>query len=402
MPFASALSEHPVSALATGEVAGAVLEGVGERPDLVMVVTTRSHAGALEDIARTVQAVLHPLVLVGCSSGSVVGTGRQVRGSPAIGLWAGRVGPVAPVRIAATRRADRSWHFAGWPDHPSFDAGVLILMADPFTFPTAPFVDWLGRVRPGLAVVGGSPSGGRGAGGSRLVAGTDVVTAGAVGVLVGGGVHVEPVVAQGCRGFGDRLTVTRSEGAVIHEIAGRPARECLADQISAGRLTAAERGSLGRDGVLVGRLLDDRIEDPGPADYLVRSVVGADRSTGALAVEDPVPAGTTVRFHLRDALSTRRELAALLEGRDADAAWMFAGTDRHVAPEDRHHDAGIVARSLGPVPVAGILSAGELGPLGGSNFAYASAASLVLFRERAWPELSAGERSGIDPAPTGR
>ncbi len=51
VPFASALSEHPVASAATGEVSGAVLERLGERPDLVVITTTRSHAGALEDIA---------------------------------------------------------------------------------------------------------------------------------------------------------------------------------------------------------------------------------------------------------------------------------------------------------------------------------------------------------------
>ena len=54
VPFASALSEHPVATQATGEVAGAVL-GVHRRASRPGVVTaTRAHAGALEDIVRTV------------------------------------------------------------------------------------------------------------------------------------------------------------------------------------------------------------------------------------------------------------------------------------------------------------------------------------------------------------
>ena len=50
VPFASAQSEHPIAALATGEVVGAVLEAIGERPDLVFISVTRPHAGALDDI----------------------------------------------------------------------------------------------------------------------------------------------------------------------------------------------------------------------------------------------------------------------------------------------------------------------------------------------------------------
>ena len=54
MDFASALSRHPVSSQALGEALGSVLEQVGERPDLVVVTVTRSHAGSLEDIVATI------------------------------------------------------------------------------------------------------------------------------------------------------------------------------------------------------------------------------------------------------------------------------------------------------------------------------------------------------------
>ncbi|MGH9098193.1 MAG: hypothetical protein ACRDWB_12305, partial [Acidimicrobiales bacterium] len=108
MPFASAQSEHPIAALATGEVVGAVLEAVGERPDLVFLSVTRPHAGALDDIVHTVTSVLHPLAMTGCAAESVVGTGREVEETPAISLWAGRVGPLLPVWLRGTRSVDDS------------------------------------------------------------------------------------------------------------------------------------------------------------------------------------------------------------------------------------------------------------------------------------------------------
>ena len=94
---------------ATGEVAGAVLEAIGERPDLVVVTATRPHAGALEDIAKTVAAVLHPLAMFGCAAESVVGTAHEIEETPAIALWAGRIGPLAQFHLQATRLADDSW-----------------------------------------------------------------------------------------------------------------------------------------------------------------------------------------------------------------------------------------------------------------------------------------------------
>jgi small ligand-binding sensory domain FIST len=382
VPFASSLSEHPVASQATGEVAGAVLESLGERPDLVVVTVTRPHAGALPDIVAAVSAVLHPLALVGCAAESVVGTGHEIEETPSISLWAGRVGPLAPVHLGATRLADDTWHFSGWPDRIGFDPRALLLLADPFTFPAEEFLAWLHDVRPGLPVIGGNVSGGRGPGGTSLVVGDRVVTAGATGVLLGAGVDVETVVSQGCRAYGSPLTVTRSERNVIYEVAGVPAMECMVDQIRSS-LDSADIAGIESNGLFVGRLIDEYVEDPGPGDFLIRTVLGADRTTGAVAVDDRVPVGSTVRFHLRDAGTAHRELATLLDGREADAALMFTCNGRGTRLfDDAHHDALALERAVGPVPVSGFFAAGEIGPVGGYNFVHAFTASLALFRDR--------------------
>jgi small ligand-binding sensory domain FIST len=49
---------------------------------------------------------------------------------------------------------------------------------------------------------------------------------------------------------------------------------------------------------------------------------------------------------------------------------MFAGPD---------HDAGLLAQTLGPMPVAGFFCDGELGPVGGQNFLHTFTASIALF-----------------------
>ncbi len=381
-PFASALSEHPVTSQATGEVTGAVLERVGERPDLVVVSTTRAHAGALEDIVGTVDAVLHPLAIIGCTAESVVGTGHEVEESPAVSLWAGRVGPLCPVSLRATRLADDSWHFAGWPADVGFEPRALLLVVDPFTFPAGDFLAWLERERPGLPVIGGIASGGRGPGANRLVAGHEVVTAGAAGVLVGPGVDLDTVVSQGCRAYGTPLTVTRSDRNIIYELAGSPALDCLVGQIK-DHLDPSEVAGMESDGLFVGRLVDDRVVDPGAGDFLVRSVVGVDRATGAVAVDDRVPLGSTVQFHRRDAGTAHRELRTLLAGHEADAALLFTCNGRGTRLFDRaHHDAGMVEAALGPAPVGGFFAAGEIGPVGGRNFVHGFAASMALLRDR--------------------
>jgi small ligand-binding sensory domain FIST len=382
LPFASALSEHPVTSQATGEVAGAVLESIGERPDLVVVTATRPHAGALEDVAATLDSVLQPLVIVGCAAESVVGTAHEAEETPAISLWAGRVGPLAPVSLGAVRLADGSWHFDGWPDRFAFEPHALMLVADPFTFPADAFLDWLAERHPSLPVIGGNASSGQGPGGSRLIIGDRVVSAGATGVVLGSGAHIEPVVSQGSRAYGASFTVTRCERNIIHEVAGIPAMECMVDQIKDG-LRPAEVAGIESNGLFVGRLIDERIDDPGPGDYLVRSVLGVDRTTGAVAVDDQVPLGSTIRFHVRDAETAHRELETLLRPCEADAALVFTCNGRGTRLfDDPHHDAGLLHDSVGPVPVGGFFAAGEFGPVGGRNFVHGFTASMALFRDR--------------------
>lgn len=371
-----------MASLATGEVAGAVYEAIGDRPDLVMVLVTRAHAGALEDIVRTVSKVLNPLTLIGAAVESVVGTGREIEETPAISLWAGRVGPLTPVALDAVRLADDSWHFTGWPGHPVFEPSALVLLTDPFTFPVDEFLCWLHTVQPGLPVLGGNISGGRGPGGNRLVVGDRVVAAGATGVLIGQGVDIQTVVSQGSRAYGHPLTVTRSDRNLLYEVAGVPAMECMVDQIK-NDLTADDIAGIESNGLFVGRLIDEHVDEPGPGDYLIRTVVGVDRSTGAVAVDDRIPLGSTIRFHLRDAQTADRELGILLHGQTAGAAMLFTCNGRGTRLFDEaHHDAEILQRSMGSIPVGGFFAVGEIGPVGGRNFVHAFTASMALFCDR--------------------
>jgi small ligand-binding sensory domain FIST len=380
--FASALSRHPVTSQALGEAVGSVLEQVGERPDLVVVTVTRPHAGALEDVVATVDAVLHPLGLLAGAAESVVGRGSEVEELPAVSVWAGRVGPLVPVELTATRLADDDWRFDGMPAGVGFDPTALLVLADPFTFPMAAFAADLAGFRPGLPVIGGFASGAAGPGGTRLALGGRVVTSGAVGVLLGPATDVVPVVSQGCRPFGRLLTVTGVERNLVREIAGRPAMECMVDEI-AGHLGRSDIAGIEGNGLLLGRCVDTRILDPGPSDLLFRPLTGVERASGSLAVEDRLPLGTVVQFAVRDARSADSDLAACLAGHDADAALLFTCNGRGTRLFDvADHDAASVGRALGAVPLGGMFAAGEFGPVGGSNFVHSFAASLALFRSR--------------------
>ncbi len=382
MEFASSLSRHPVTSQALGEALGSVLEQVGERPDLVVVTVTRPHAGALEDVTTAVDAVLHPLGLLGCAAESVIGSGTEVEELPAVSVWAGRVGPLVPVGLSATRLGDDGWRFDGLPEAIGFHPSALLVLADPFTFPMAEFAEDLADRHPGLPVVGGYASGSSGPGGTRLALGADVRTSGAVGVLLGPATEIVPVVSQGCRPFGRLLTVTDVERNLVRRIAGRPAMECMVDEI-AEHLGRADIAGIEGNGLLLGRCVDTRVLDPGPADLLFRPLLGVERSSGSLAVEGRLPLGSVVQFAVRDARTAGADLTARLAGLDADAALLFTCNGRGTRLFDvADHDAAAVFRSLGPVPLGGMFAAGEFGPVGGGNFVHSFSASLALFRSR--------------------
>ncbi|MHB8295710.1 MAG: FIST signal transduction protein [Acidimicrobiales bacterium] len=377
--FASAVSEHPLTAHAVGEVVGQVLEKLGTASDLAAVFVTPPHAGALEDVARAVEATLSPGVLIGCAAESVVATGMEIEATPAVSLWAGSFGGAEGIRLAPVP--------AG-PGEPPEDASALLLLADPFSFDADGFLAWLGAQRPGLPVIGGFASAAAGPGGNRLVLGHAAVTSGAVGAWIGAGADVTAIVSQGARPVGSAYTVTgisprRGGVAIVDELAGRPALERLVELVESG-LPARDRDLAGSGGLQVGRVIDEHKETFAPGDFLVRNLVGVDRASGSIAVADSIELGQTVQFHLHDAVSADEDLRALLARHEpahrVDAALAFTcngrGTRLFGAP---HHDAKAIEAAFGPVPVSGFFAAGELGPVGAENFAHGYTASLAVF-----------------------
>jgi small ligand-binding sensory domain FIST len=130
----------------------------------------------------------------------------------------------------------------------------------------------------------------------------------------------------------------------------------------------------------LGVVVDEHKLDFSRGDFLVRNVLGADRSNGAIAIGDRVDVGTTVQFQVRDASAADEDMRALLGDARGDAALLFTcnGRGRSLFPEP-HHDAGVVEELLGPVPLAGAFCAGEIGPIGGRNFLHSFTASIAVF-----------------------
>jgi len=375
--FAAALSEHPLATQATGEIIGQVLEELGPAPDLAIIFVTSPFGGAIEDIARTVRSVLNPRVLIGAVAVSVMAGAREVEDTPAISLWAARFDlDLEPVRLEAFRPGGDEILIAGGGVI-GRDSGTLIVLADPFSFPTTEILEHLGDAAPGVKIIGGLASAGRGPGGNTLVLDDERFTDGAVGVWLPPEVAITAVVSQGCRPIGDALTVTRSERNVIYELAGQPALDRLMALIET---LSAEDKTVAAKGLHVGIVLDeDTVDHPG-REFLISGLVGADRTAGAVAVSDDVELGATIQFHVRDAASAHEQLARLMTGRNPASALVFTASERGLGLfGEPNHDASEVSGAIDGRPVAGMFCSGEIGPVGGKNRLHRLTASMALF-----------------------
>ena len=282
----------------------------------------------------------------------------------------------------------------GWPELDQGDEhATLLLLADPFTFPAEGFLRALDAGFAGLNVVGGFASSAAGTGRQSPVPGLGrrarsrtrrrvtrapvIRSSGAVGVLMEG-VEVRTVVSQGCRPIGQPFVVTRATGNRIVELGGRPAMDRLRD--CAEPTHQLDDLELIRHGLQLGLVVDEHQVDFDRGDFLIRPLVGADPDTGTLVVDGDVTVGRTVQFHVRDAAAADDELRDLSDRtrrvRRVAVHRHGRGVEMFGEPD---HDAGVVDRLLGPLPVAGAGCAGEFGPVGGSNFVHRFHGGLALF-----------------------
>jgi small ligand-binding sensory domain FIST len=376
----SAGLQSPAGAAQAARSAAWALDGV--QADLAVVFASGAHLEEPEAMLEAVHAELAPEVLVGCGAGGVLGGGRELEAGTAVAVWAAALeGGRARAFHATVIGDDDTGVVEGLPQLGP-DA-ALIMLSDPYSFPTDAVLDGIAREAPGVPVLGGVASAHSPRGGAALFAGERVRRDGAVGVCLNG-IEVLPCVSQGAAPLGREMTITAAQGNVIHELAGRPAVQAIEQALA--ELPLAER-ALVAAGLLIGIVIGGGKPDYEQGDFLVRGVLGADPDSGSVSVGTVVAPGQVVRLHARDAGSAdedlRRELrlrVAAIGGGPPAGALVFSCNGRGQAMFGAcDHDAGIVERELGGAPAAGFFAAGEIGPVGGRSFLHTYTATIAVF-----------------------
>jgi len=395
---AAALSTTAEAGVAAAEAADAVAVQLAEaaesaegepspppgppRCDLVLVTVTGEHLDHLGDVVAAVEARLEPGALLGAVAPGVVATGTEVEEGPGVSVWALAApgGWIQPFRAWTLRPTSGGVTVAGWPDTEPDD--VVLLLADPHSFPAAQLTDRMAERSPGLRLLGGMVSAGEGR--SRLAVDGRVHEDGAVGVILRD-VSVTAVVSSACRAIGRPVTVTDAIGDAVLGLAGEPATAHL-DRVLAG-LGADDLALLEQGGLQLGIVVDEVADAYGSGDFLLRGVLGIDADRGALTVGDHVAPGTTVQFHLRDPVQAGVDLTAHLRRLaagtsatlDVAGALLFTclgrGRGLFGIPD---HDARAVTNHLG-VALGGARCDGELGPLGARSVLHGFSAVVVAF-----------------------
>ncbi|RUL89566.1 FIST signal transduction protein [Tautonia sociabilis] len=349
------------------------------RADLAVAFASAEHADALGTLSHRIRQGGLADHVIGCSGETIVGEGREIESGPALALWSIRAPGAGVHTFRATGPADLD-RLPIQGEGEASPSRAMILLGDPFSFSAD---DWLTAVNeraPGLPVVGGMASASHSPGGNRLVVDDELVSVGAVGVLLEGPIAVRAVVSQGCRPIGRPMIVTRADRNIILDLGRRPAVEVLRELLD--ELSPEDRARA-RKGLHLGRVMSEYREQFGRGDFLVRNVMGID-PRGGIAVSDLVRVGQTVQFHVRDAETADEDLHALLDPPISPSpvgALLFScngrGTRLFPSPD---HDARVLTEHLGPVPVCGFFAMGELGPVGGRNYVHGFTASIALFQ----------------------
>lgn len=389
MPFKTLSSTTLDTGLALAELERAFATDWSGGVDLAIVLFSGHHLEEAEQIASRLNALTSARALIGCPGETIIADDLELERTPALTLWLARWATnvsLTPYHLTFEQTADGA-SLLGWPD----DLGeadptrsLLLVLGDPFTFPSDDFLQQSNDEKPGLPIIGGMASASHQPGVNRLVMGANTVEQGAIGVLLQGDFPFRAVVSQGCRPIGKPLIVTKAHHNLIVELGGKPALAQLQEIWQS--LDPADQ-QLVRQGLHVGLVINEYQDSFQRGDFLVRNVMGIEQSSGAVAITDRVRVGQTVQFHIRDAATADEDLRQLLSVNRQDlatpaGALLFScngrGTRLFPVP---HHDARLVRNEMDDVPLAGFFAMGEIGPVGGRNFMHGFTASVVVFGE---------------------
>ncbi len=385
---ASRLVLAPYSEETVTQAARSALAEVGGRVSIAFVFASLEYQEELTDFLELIQLHAHAPLVVGCSASGLIGPDREAEKSAGFSLLLLHL-PETKLHVCELRAEDvedtespEDWHRIAKVRPDSVDAWISI--TDPFSFPVEPWLAEWNEAYPGIPTIGGLASSAGSAPEDVFLFHNRKILPPGGALLLGlkGGVSVRPVLSQGCRPIGEPLTVTGAEGNLVLALGGKPAYAALAEAFES--LSSEDKGRA-QGNLFAGLASSEYIEDFKRGDFLIRTILGADAGSGAVALGAYPRVGQTLQWQLRDRRSADADLRECLaiEQRHPPrpfASLVFAcngrGADLFGAP---NHDAHALAQIIGKTPSAGFFCNGEIGPVGSANFVHGYTVAMALF-----------------------
>jgi small ligand-binding sensory domain FIST len=388
MRFACGISNEQDSVAAADAVIADLAQSGLQKPSALFVFLTADHTSQAEEIIQRLDEGLSPQTVIGSSAEGVIGKDREVEREAGLAVLAADVGGASVKSFHISRDdwrkmlmdEDALGETLGYGDQ----TRALIGFGDPFSTPMRQLLEKLEEIGPQLPLIGGMASSGRSPGENVVIRDDQVFDQGFVGLSLNGAIDVQTVVSQGCRPVGRPIVVTKAHENVIEQISGRPALAVLQEIVDS---MSHDEQQLLKNGLFIGRAIDEYRENWSRGDFLVRNVMGMEQSTGGIGITDMVRVGQTVQFHVRDAATAEEDLQLLLaEQKKQDVpvgALLFNCNGRGTRMFSQPcHDISATRAIFPDLPIAGFFAAGELGPVGRRNFIHGHTASFALFRPR--------------------
>ena len=105
------------------------------------------------------------------------------------------------------------------------------------------------------------------------------------------------------------MNITGCRNNILTSLDGEPPMEVLQKLYQS--LDERDQGLM-RYSLFLGVVMDEFEDNPQQGDFLIRNLIGTDSQSGSIAIGEMLREGQLVQFHLRDALTSREDLAAVL------------------------------------------------------------------------------------------
>lgn len=361
-------------------------------PDLVVLFASSAYADDYADLVRDAYRRTGARCLIGGSARGVIGGGDCYESGPSLSLAAIWLpgGTITPVRLHqsmldALDVPEAHGRAAGLPVSGAVNGWVMI--ADPYRMDAQDALQRLRGAYPGVPITGAQASTASQDRRAWIFFDDHVYDEGGVALAIGGPYALEIAVSQGAEPIGDAWTVTGVDRNQITTISNRPAAEVMHETLA---VFPAEIRPTIRRNLMLGFPMNEYQDSFERGQFVVRGLMGVDDDTGALLVGSIPRLGQTVQFHLRDAVNASLDveqvlvdLRATVREREVVMGLAFTCKGRGTAMFGRgDHDVAAIRAVFPGLPLAGIFSFGEIGPVCGVPALNSFAMVLVLITRR--------------------